>query len=318
MEIVTANLNTARVRRAVRDGREHFVAPMSPVTGVYCWLNTQTGKRYVGSGAGQGGVYARRVDHLRGLRAGKHCNRLLLRAWNKYGEEAFEFSVLEECLAENCVAKESWWINFYDAANPRCGYNLCKEGFNSLGIKRSHETRRKISEAMKGWKPGQKMLDAARAANLGRKIVFSEGHKGKIAAAARRRPPMSGSTKAKISAAGVGRTPSEETRAKLRLAKKNLSQETRARLSTAQLNLSPEVAAKIAAATAESNRNRVWTTEMRERVSNSLTGHVRSEESKRKQSESARGQKRSEAIKLNMSLAAKKRWADYRAKRGVS
>lgn len=42
-------------------------------------------------------------DHLKCLRDGKHVNRHLQAAFQKYGEDAFEFSVIEECAPRNFV-----------------------------------------------------------------------------------------------------------------------------------------------------------------------------------------------------------------------
>ncbi len=62
-------------------------------TGVYCIRNGQNGKVYVGSTSRS--LTGRQKDHLNNLRGDRHINRHLQHAWNKYGEEAFTFEVLE-------------------------------------------------------------------------------------------------------------------------------------------------------------------------------------------------------------------------------
>lgn len=66
---------------------------MKPIytTGAYKILNKVNGKYYVG------GAYksfdSRFAWHKRDLREKKHRNRYLQHAWNKHGEEAFEFII---------------------------------------------------------------------------------------------------------------------------------------------------------------------------------------------------------------------------------
>lgn len=42
---------------------------------------------------------------------GNHHTPYLQHAWNKYGAEAFEFSVLEQCLCENLETREQFYID---------------------------------------------------------------------------------------------------------------------------------------------------------------------------------------------------------------
>lgn len=52
-------------------------------------------------------------------------------AINKYGIEQFDFTIVEECLAEELNEKEVYWIEFYDSYNN--GYNLTKGGKSLYG-----------------------------------------------------------------------------------------------------------------------------------------------------------------------------------------
>jgi group I intron endonuclease len=110
-------------------------------TGVYCIRNVKNGKRYVGSTAID--FMKRWRQHQKYLRANRHCNVYLQRAWNKYGSGAFIFQILERCEPVRCTDRETLWIAHLNTANQGKGYNICKTGRNPLGVKRSDETRAK-------------------------------------------------------------------------------------------------------------------------------------------------------------------------------
>lgn len=61
-------------------------------SGIYKIQNHISNKCYIGSSVD---IYYRMKDHRQTLEKNKHCNIKLQRAWNKYGENAFEFEVIE-------------------------------------------------------------------------------------------------------------------------------------------------------------------------------------------------------------------------------
>jgi group I intron endonuclease len=63
-------------------------------SGIYSLVNTVTGRRYVGQAAN---LFRRSQAHVMSLRRGAHYNTYLQRAWNKYGESAFEFRIVCFC-----------------------------------------------------------------------------------------------------------------------------------------------------------------------------------------------------------------------------
>ena len=160
------------------------------MTGIYCIENKENGKKYVGHAKN---IQSRWRIHKSQLRRGAHINRFLQRAWNKYGEDAFAFYVLEECREEDLREAEMDWIEklgtFKDGYNltiggeGQLGKKLTKEQKEYLsainlgernpnyGLKRSAETRRRMSEAMKGKKHGEMSLSHREA--------ISRGNKGK-------------------------------------------------------------------------------------------------------------------------------------------
>jgi group I intron endonuclease len=92
--------------------------------GVYKITNTLDGKVYIGSTTID--TDWRWSTHLALLRRGKHHNRHLQRAWDKYGESAFSFEVVEQGTTQEDVReKERSWISKFFGKG--C-YNTSMEG----------------------------------------------------------------------------------------------------------------------------------------------------------------------------------------------
>lgn len=99
---------------------------------------------------------SKRWAHYRNeLKRNNHYNSYLQKAWNKYGESNFVFEILDEVYFENSLDNlEIFWIKFFDSTNPSKGYNL--ESGGKKNKKQSDETRKKISNSLKGLIPWQK------------------------------------------------------------------------------------------------------------------------------------------------------------------
>lgn len=120
-------------------------------TGAYRWRNLVNGMVYVG------GAYTsfedRKCRHQRALRSGCHDNRYFQRAWNKYGDDAFVFEIIERCEPEQVASVEQKWLDYYDAGSKERSYNLspfADKPPSALGKKRSAETKARMSAALKG------------------------------------------------------------------------------------------------------------------------------------------------------------------------
>lgn len=114
--------------------------------GIYGILNKTNGKFYVGSSIN---IQKRWRMHRNSLNRGNHRSIKLQRAWWKYGDRSFEFLILENCcvVKEELISREQSWIDRLDAFTD--GYNSTPLSSSSLGIKRSTETKVKLSEIVK-------------------------------------------------------------------------------------------------------------------------------------------------------------------------
>lgn len=207
-------------------------------SGIYQIKNLITGKVYVGSALN---LRQRWAEHQSTANRGIHRNRKLQAAWNKYGRDAFEFSILLYCEPHNLILYEQIVIDALDVI--KLGYNLSPKAGSSLGVKLTDSARAKISEVKRGFKHteetkakmsvaqkgnkyalGWKHTDETKAKlstqrignkiNLGRKQTPE--HIAKVAAknTGRKRAPTSDETRKKISVANSGRKQTPEQIAK--------------------------------------------------------------------------------------------------------
>lgn len=247
---------------------------MTNSCGVYKITNTVTGDYYIGSSSD---INRRLYAHRRTLVNDTHHNRHLQRAWNKYGADNFEFTVILLCDKEHKLTEEQTLLDLLKPV-----YNIAKDAFASMqGLHLSEEHKRKISVARKGKYKG------ALNPMFGRRFFGELNHMfGK---------PVSEEAKHKLSEAGKGKHPSEETRRKNSDANKGelnhnfgkpLSDETRRKISEAQ----------------KGNTNSL--------------GHKHTEETKLKisgENNHMFGKHQTEETKRKMSDAHKRGWAEKKA-----
>lgn len=208
--------------------------------GIYTIRNTVNGKLYVGSAV----CFRKRFTlHRSYLNRGLGTARLQ-NAWRKYGESAFEFTVIEIVADRSALlAREQYWMDKLQVVE--LGYNIYPTAGSGLGYRHSEERKAAVSRQFKG-------------------------------------VPKSAEWRAKASAAQIGRKLSAETRAKMSLAASNRSAEHRKKLSDARKTFrqTPEAKAKIAAAIRGMKRS----AETRAKVGDFHRGKIVSAETRAKQS----------------------------------
>jgi group I intron endonuclease len=131
-------------------------------------------------------------------------------SWNKYGEDSFEFVVLEECFVEELDLRESYWIYFNRAKE--CGYNHRLDPSTNRGYVVSEEQKQRISGAIRSlWLDPVERVRLTKA-KIGH-VVTDEGRANM--SKARCGSVLSAETKRRISESQVGRVASAETRLKM-------------------------------------------------------------------------------------------------------
>lgn len=114
-------------------------------SGVYVIQCLANGKSYVGSTKN---LVRRKAEHFRLFRRVRHSNSHLQNAWNKYGENAFVFVVLEYCSKKSLLKCEQ---KFMDKMNVyKCGFNLRPKAASNSGWKASEEQRKNMGKALEG------------------------------------------------------------------------------------------------------------------------------------------------------------------------
>lgn len=140
------------------------------ISGIYSITNTTNGKVYIGSAINIG---TRWREHLNDLKGDKHHSIKLQRAWNKYGEDSFRFDVITTCDIDDLITTEQGFIDEGDTY--KVGYNCCPVAGSRLGSKQSEDTKRKISESLKGRPSHRKGKTLTKET----KLKLSKARKGK-------------------------------------------------------------------------------------------------------------------------------------------
>lgn len=112
--------------------------------GIYRVTNKINNKSYVGQSQN---VVSRLNGHRKMLLNNVHGNQHLQNAWNKYGEENFEFVILEECTTNELNELEYKWMLIYDSIEN--GYNIRLDPCSNRGLKWSNSQREKMNKIYK-------------------------------------------------------------------------------------------------------------------------------------------------------------------------
>lgn len=162
---------------------------MNNDVGIYCIENKINNKKYIGQSIH---IHRRWSEHKYDLNANMHANDYLQKAWNKYGQDNFEFTIVEFCDVCQLDKREQYYISFYNTIDRNHGYNLIMED----GVNRiiDDSTREKLRQAYKK----RKIFPDISGEN---NPMYGKRH--------------SEETKEKIRQARIGKSPSDDTREKL-------------------------------------------------------------------------------------------------------
>ncbi len=114
---------------------------------VYCILNTQTNRRYVGSTINYS---HRKADHIHRLRKGVHYSQAMQNDYDEFGEESFVVFKLEEVLTfdnKELFDREQYWMDKYQPVynvNPKAGNTFtdyAREKSKEWHIKKGHRVQ---------------------------------------------------------------------------------------------------------------------------------------------------------------------------------
>jgi len=232
------------------------------------------GKIYVGSSSHS--IKKRWDLHLHDLRKGNHHNPYLQNAFNKYGEDALMFSILEIVeTPEECIVVEQKYL---DKLKPE--YNVLIRAGSRLGSKMLEGTRKKMIGRVVSEETREKIR------------VSNTGHKASIEA----RQKISNTKKG--NKYWVGKKHTEESKQKISESKKGQipwnkgipqTEETKHKLSQRMIGRKTFLRHKHSEETKQklkdANLGKIASSETREKMSKSHKGRTFTEETKRKISE---------------------------------
>ena len=136
------------------------------VCGIYKIINKVNGHFYIGSSTD---INWRFYTHKRLLSRNEHFNIYLQRAWNKYGENNFDFSIYQEMKKSECLSEEQKLIDEHHGKDYFYNLDKCakmtsddvnrKRSDSLRGRKWTDEQRKNASLSQKNKKITQKIID---------------------------------------------------------------------------------------------------------------------------------------------------------------
>lgn len=162
---------------------------------IVCTINN---KFYVGRAVN---FKKRMCIHKSRLRNNKHVNKHLQNLWNKYGEENFQFLILESCERKEVCDREQYYLDLC-IGTENC-VNISKSSNNNTSSN-SLETRMKISASNKGKKLSDSTKSLLSIRHKGKKLSVETKDRIKLARAKQVMIPHDKETKEKISKSNSG------------------------------------------------------------------------------------------------------------------
>lgn len=149
---------------------------------IYKITNINTGKVYIGQTTQP--PTKRCKGHFKALRRGVHHSQYLQRSFNKHGESAFEFEVIDVVSSDKLDEYEIYYIEYYNSFKD--GYNMTMGGGGHLGVEMTESTKQKLRDANLGKKQSFEAIEKRRQKMIGHttsedtRKKLSDAHKGKI------------------------------------------------------------------------------------------------------------------------------------------
>ena len=138
--------------------------------GIYKIVNLKNKKIYIGSSKN---IERRWSEHKSDLKNNHHHSIRLQRDWNEYGENCFEFIILELIKDEKeLISKEQLYLDKYKSYIEGTGYNISAFAESNKGHVLSEEVKVIISNANKGVKNGMYGKIAANAKFTKEQVVI--------------------------------------------------------------------------------------------------------------------------------------------------
>ncbi|WP_373027461.1 GIY-YIG nuclease family protein [Sulfurimonas sp.] len=142
--------------------------------GVYQIVNTENGKRYVGSAKC---FRTRWRVHKQHLRNGVHHSKHLQRSWDTYKKSAFAFEIIMVCAPVDLLFYEQRAIDVFDSF--KAGYNCAPTAGSQLGFRHSEKSRRQMGDKRRGAKQSPEQCAAQSKAQRSRTDVKTYEFRGK-------------------------------------------------------------------------------------------------------------------------------------------
>jgi group I intron endonuclease len=143
---------------------------------IYCILNYDNGKMYFGLTK----HFKTRVrDHVNDLKAIRHSNDYLQKAWNK--KQKFVIFPVEKCEVNNLAEREIFWIDYHKTSIRKNGYNLTLGGedlshMTKESLEKRSRTRTGKTTALKGRKQSPEWIEARMVKLRGQKRTYTLEH----------------------------------------------------------------------------------------------------------------------------------------------
>lgn len=120
------------------------------ISGIYKIINKVNGKYYIGSSNDILGKSGRWQEHRNDLTANRHKNKHLQRAWIKYGENRFDFLIIENVIETQLLAVEQKYLDVAKSEKENCYNTKFIAGGGSTKDEWTEERRKNMSISLKG------------------------------------------------------------------------------------------------------------------------------------------------------------------------